>query len=39
MVNGSNNSKFIDNSDLNKMIEKLATKAELKAEPDKVVKL
>ena len=30
---------FIDNSDFNKKVAKLATKAELKAEQDKITKL
>ena len=38
LVNESDISGFIDNSDLNKTIKKLATKAELKAEQDKIAK-
>ena len=39
MVTESNIFGFIDNSDSNKKKEKLAAKAELKAEQDKIVKL
>ena len=39
LVNKSNISRFINDSDLNKKIETLATKAELNAEQDKLVKL
>ena len=38
LVNESDISGFIDYSDLNKTIEKLTTKAELKAEQDKIAK-
>ena len=39
MVNESNISRFISNSDLDKKIATLATKAELKTEQNKIVKL
>ena len=39
LVNKSDISKFINNFDLDKNIETLATKADLKAEQDKIVKL
>ena len=39
LVNKSNISRFINDSDLNKKIETLATKAELNGEQDKLVKL
>ena len=39
LVNKSNIFRFINDSDLNKKIETLATKAELNAEQDKLVKL
>ena len=39
LVNEFNTSGFIDNSDLDKRITTLATKAELKAKQDKIVKI
>ena len=39
LVHKSDNSGFIDNSDLDRNLVKLATKAELKAEQDKIVKI
>ena len=39
LVNKSNISGFIGNFDLNEILEKLATKAELKLQQDKIVKL
>ena len=39
MIDESNNSRFINNSDLDKKIATLVAKAKLKAEQDKIVKL